>query len=70
MFRCGVDVLATNKFEINFEDRTLEVNGKATTLSGRSNEPVVCRVSLAATVTVPVQAKLEHVGVVPWAWQG
>ena len=45
----GVDFLAANKFKINFEDRTLEVNGKATALSGRSGAPVVFRVSLAET---------------------
>lgn len=64
----GVDFLSANKFKIDFEHHRLEVKGNTVALSGNSseNKPMVCRVSLAQTVTVPgehemvMQAKLTN----------
>ena len=66
----GVDFLVGNKCKLDFETGTLVAKGRTVVLSSAKDRerPMVCRVSLSETVTVPgehemlMQAKLVHSG--------
>ena len=66
----GVDFLVGNKCKLDFETGTLVAKGRTVVLSSAMDRerPMVCRVSLSETVTVPgehemlMQAKLVHSG--------